>query len=596
MAKSKLIMKRKNATILASTQTVKDAIRRANTLASTYMGENQNDPRVDELQRIVDHLSGILRKTPQDMRADGVTSVEDYFDDAKSPEMAQTIKREVNMIAKMHDEQRGQSAQPATPQDQGVGYVPDNAVADRGIHASAGGGAGFVTDRDEQGEAKAPEKAGVPRLAKKKKKEAEDPAPVAPVGAPPTDQVPDAVPAAPPAPAAAPAPAPAPAGNGKVNPIEYIPTETLIKVIGDLPKEDDFAQNKNKQDALISLTDILKSRPVLPPEPAEGQAAAPAAPAPAIPAVASKRADLGDHAVGGNGTIGEPSSSPAVSVGAGNNISTDGANPAPQKADTGIDLGGLSIASALEDEKTADDYRLHDYRLQDEGVVPTGALPNADEQANRMQPEEGEFEMEAKAPPHSEEVVHALKKEPGVDNPFAVAWSMHNKGDKMSAVKAAIAAVNSILASGAAGGGWSTDIGEKGKIVEDSGRLPEVAEAHSALDESGARLDRPATTTPISLNKQAAEMTTSKAVKQAETLGNDLKKMYLDAKSLTGVNDTRVVREAVESIFRAADLMDGALKALGKQHEQEESEAAAQEIKAKNKKSSFEGLSLAAAE
>src|SRR5271170_6893895 len=176
MAKSKLIGSRtqKKATILASMQTVKDAIRRAQLLGETWFAANQSDPRVDELERIVSHLSSILKKTPQQMRADGVTSVEDYFDDAKSQQVAQTIKREVNMIAKMHDEQRGQSAQPATPQDQGVGYVPDSAVSQQGVRASVkqADGAGFVTDRDEQGEAKAPEVVEIPRLAKKKKKEA----------------------------------------------------------------------------------------------------------------------------------------------------------------------------------------------------------------------------------------------------------------------------------------------------------------------------------------------------------------------------------------------------------------------------------------
>jgi hypothetical protein len=587
--------KQKKATILASTQTVKDAIRRANTLASIWMDENPNDSRIDELQGIVSHLSSILNKTPQAMRGEGATSVEDYFDDAKMPEVAQTVKREVNMIAKMHDEQRGQSAQPSpAPQERGVGYAPDHAVAERGIHASAGGGAAFTTDRDEQGEAKAPERMEVPRLAKKKKKEAEDPAPVAPV-APPTDMAPEAPAAA--APVAPPA-TPAPAGNGKVNPIEYIPTETLIKVIGDLPKEDDFAQNKNKQDALVSLTEILKARPVLPPEQPEGQQAAPAAPAPAMPMAASKKqADLGDHAMDSRGTINEPAAAPAVSVGAGNNISTDGANPAPSKSKTDIDLGGLSIASALEEDKTADDYRLHDYKLQDEGLVPSGQLPNADEQANQMQPEpEGTFEKESVTPPGvSEATMHKLKSEyPGEpDKAYATAWKIHNQSSKLAAY---ITEQVIKIASGAAGGGWFFDIGEKGEITEDGGRTPEVAEAHGMLDESPARLDRPATTAPIKLNKQAAEMTTSKAVKQAEQLGNDLKKMYLEAKSLTQVNDTRVVREAVESIFRAGDMMDNALKALGKQHEQEENEAAAQEIKAKNKKSSIQGLSLAAAE
>lgn len=34
-----------------------------------------------------------------------------------------------------------------------------------------------------------------------------------------------------------------------------------------------------------------------------------------------------------------------------------------------------------------------------------------------------------KAPPGGEKVVKALKKQKGVDNPFAVAWSMKNKGE-----------------------------------------------------------------------------------------------------------------------------------------------------------------------
>jgi len=92
-------------------------------------------------------------------------------------------------------------------------------------------------------------------------------------------------------------------------------------------------------------------------------------------------------------------------------------------------------------------------------------------------------------------------------------------------------------------------------------------------------------------------MTTSKAVKEAERFGNDLKKTYLDAKSLTQVNDTRAVREAVEAIFRAADLFDEATKVLSKQDQQEKSEEEAAKIKADNKKkSSFGGLAVAAGE
>jgi hypothetical protein len=575
------------------------------------MAANHNDPRVDELQAIVDHLASVLHRTPQQMRGDGVASIEDYFDDAKAPQVAQTIKREVNQIAKWHDEGRQQHAQPATPktQEQGVGYVPDSAVnvmsskEENMADKKANAGAFFVTDRDEKGEPKKPEEQGVPRLAKKKKEAVpEDPAAA---GAPP-------VPPVPPTPEAA---APAPAGNGKVNPIEYIPTEALIKVIEGMPKDEDFAQNKQKQDALIALTEILKTRPIMPPEQPEGQAqAAPAqaAPAPAAPpmpvAASKKKADYGDHAMGGDGSIGNAGiKSPSVN---NDPITPDAGsnNPAPAKAKSEFGLGGLAVAG-LEDEKTADDYRIHDFKVQDEGIVPQGKLPNMDEQEMLMHPEEDQHEMEAgmykesvTPPGVSEELMHKLKAEyPGdKSKAYATAWSIHNKKEsalkKLTAAAQELADVEAKIASGAAGGGWSFDIGEKGKVVEDGGRTPEVTEAHGMLDESPAKLDRPETVAPIKLNKQAADMTTGKAVKESERIGNDLKKMYLDAKSLTGVNDTRPVREAVESIFRAADMFDEATKALNKQNQQEESEAAAQEIKAKNKKSSFAGLALAAAE
>lgn len=571
MAKSKLVANRnqKKATILASKRTVEDAIRRADALGATWMKTNPDDPRLDELQRVVDHLGSLLKKTPQQMSVDGMSTIEDYFDDAKAPEVANTIKREVNMIAKWLDESRTQNAQPAeiTPEQQGVGYVPDSAKSvmsskeEKDMADKKANGAGFVSDRDEKGEAKAPTQLTVPRLAKKKKEAVpEEPTPAAPIPAA------DAAPAA-----AAPAPTPAaPAGGGSVNPIDYIPTETLIKVIEDLPKEDDFAQNTGKQDALIELTNILKGRPIMPPEPVAGEAAAPAAP---LPVAASKKADYGDHAIGNSGTVNSGSgASSQIGQGGGNTPAPEqiSTNPSPEKAK--VDLGGLSIASSLEDEKTADDYRIHDFKLQDEGIVPQGKLPNMDEQESQMHPEE--------------------EHEAGTENPFAAATAAIDKGDKLTAVKAAIAAVNTILASGAAGG-WSTDVNEKGNIVEDGGNLPEVGEAHGMRDEAPAKLDRPATTAPMKL---AAEVSTSKAVKQSESLGNDLKKMYLDAKTLTTVNDTRAVREAVEAIFRAADMFDEATKTLNKQLQQEESEAAAQEIKAKNKKSSYAGLALAAAE
>lgn len=43
-----------------------------------------------------------------------------------------------------------------------------------------------------------------------------------------------------------------------------------------------------------------------------------------------------------------------------------------------------------------------------------------------------ENDLDEKAPPGGEKVVKALKKQKGVDNPFAVAWAMKNKGDKFN--------------------------------------------------------------------------------------------------------------------------------------------------------------------
>jgi hypothetical protein len=633
MAKSRFIAGRsKKSTILVSKRTLEEAVQRANMLVESLMESNPSDPEIDKIEEAVSHMSRILKADPQQMRQDGAASISDYMDDAKMPEEARKLKSEVDMILKMNRQQR-------KPRQQ-VDYVPDSAVAELGVAASrkqADGGAAFATDRDEKGEAKAPEKLEVPRLAKKKK-----------------EAVPEEPAAAVPAPAAAvPAQEPVPAA-GSTNPIDYIPTEILIKVIGDLPKEDDFPQNKGKQDAVVQLTEILKTRPVLPPEQEGGKAPAPAAPAQstapalaepaAVPVAASaKKADLGDHAMGDNGTI---SSGSGASAQVGQNGSSAApeqisANPEPQKAE--IDLGGLSLAS-LEEEKTADDYRIQDYKLTEEGIRPSGGKPDLQEQEEHGVPPSVDFPNEMQEVPMSASVnkeavspegwggtVEHMKKHKDIDNPFALAYYMKEKGDKphykesndepdsvdrrLAALehwKSRQAEMHTFLASKYAkyasagyGGGWYTSY-KPMEVEEDGGRTPEIAEAHAGLEDNTG-IDKPAVVAPIKLSEQrglktgakvAADMTTSKAVKQSEQLGDDLKKMYLEAKPLTQVNDTRAVREAVEAIFRAADMFDEATKALSKQRQQEESEAAAAEIKEKNKgkKSSFEGLALAAAE
>jgi len=84
-----------------------------------------------------------------------------------------------------------------------------------------------------------------------------------------------------------------------------------------------------------------------------------------------------------------------------------------------------------------------------------------------------------------------------------------------------------------------------------------------------------------------------------EKLAERLKEMYLDAKEVTEANDSRPVREAVEAIYRAYDLLGQAAKVLGKQQMQEQAEedAVKQKEKGKKKKGSLlDDLSLAAAE
>ncbi len=478
---SRTASKTKKSTTLVSVQTAKDAIQIGKSLLNAYMADDVNGPQVDKLAEAVDHLEGLLTQQ-------GVTNVEELFDDAISPETARQAKNEVDMIAQMRREQRPAkvTSQPAAQ--------PTMAADEK---AAASGSDQFVTDRDEAGNPKAPEKAEVPRLAAKKKEAQPEVAP----------------------PVVAPAPAAPAAGGGSLDALfAKLPSDFLADLVKKLTCLEGFEQDKDVQAAVENLAGKLQARPV-------EAAPVPGAPA-AAPTASAKKADFG-----------------------GKQAPPFGKKDEEKKDDKKASFGGLRMIAADEEKKVA------------------------------------------VAPPGSENVIHGLKEESDVDNPFAVAWSMYNKGDKMSAVKEA-AGVLAKMASGAAGGAWSTDQ-DKGKVVEDGGRTPEVGEAHSKIDESPAKLDRPQTTLPIKL---AGEMSTAKAVKEAERLGNELKKTYLDAKSICTVNDSRPVREFVEAIFRAGDMADEAVKTLNKQVMQEESEEEATKIKKDKKSSSLKGLSLAASE
>lgn len=462
---------KKHATIQTSKQKVEEAIRAGNEVAEIWMNENFEDSRLNQLQNSIDFLSSILSKTPQEMTEDGVRSIEEYFDDAIKPDYANKVKSEVDMILKWKRE-----ANPAT--------VTQTAPMQQPTMASKkANGAAFVSNRDEKGEPKAPEKMEVPRLAAQDKKAA------------PKKEA-EAAPVVEPTPTPDPAAAPTLPETGGTDLIDYIPTETLIKVIEDMAKEEDFAQNKNKQDALIRLTEVLKARPIMPAEP-QGEGAAPAAPAPSTaPALANSAP--------------APAAAPVASKNAGED---------PAKAQ--VPLGGLTIAAA--EEETA-------VRHDDVPVAPT---PN-----------------------------------------------VFQGGDDTKAEDTKTAS-------------WFTT-SEEGElnVEENGGRTPEIAEAHGKTEDRTG-ISVPKTDKP---SKFAADMSLSKAVKQSEKLGEDLKRTYLEAKSLTSVNDSRPVREAVESIFRAAGMFDEATKTLNKQLMQEEAEQEAAKIKEENKgkKSSlFGGLTIA---
>lgn len=455
----------------------------------------------------------MMRKNPNDPNIDQLVAAVGRLEAAQASGMFEEspeVKQDVDFVAQMRQQSRG-------------GFGAQSMAQPT---AAANGSDGFVTDRDDKGQPKKPEVVDVPRVAGKKK-EAE--------------------------PVAAPAPAPA-----KANPIDYIPTEALLKVIEAMPKDEDFAQNKGKQDALIELTNILKTRPVLPPEPPKGQPAQ-AAPAPAAAPVASaKKAD-------------------------GQIYRQD--NPQPKSPEAFVEH--IPQAQGAIPEKNA----------KGEPFGGKQAPPFGSEKKEEKAEDKKEATVDEKtavAPPGWEGTVKEMKKEDDIENPWALAWSMKNKGYTPHAAKWILkrkgASYLKKIAQGVAGGAWTSN--QSTMDVEEGKKVPEIAQAHAMRDDNTG-IKRPETTLP---EKLAAEISTSKALKDAEAAQEKLKALYLDVKPLTQANNTRDVRIAVESVYAAYSAFDAAVKILNKQQMQEEDEKKAQEEQAKKKKSSFKGLAVAAAE
>ena len=92
-------------TVLASRPIVEDSLVIARSLANQWTMDNRNDPRLSQLNQIVKHLNDLLYTPPDQMRQEGMSTIEDYFDDAKQPQIAAQVKQEVDMIAKWRRQQ-----------------------------------------------------------------------------------------------------------------------------------------------------------------------------------------------------------------------------------------------------------------------------------------------------------------------------------------------------------------------------------------------------------------------------------------------------------------------------------------------------------
>jgi len=615
--KSNLIARRKKAKLLVSLDTLRQAVQEAYKLEPIL--QSTNDARLEQLHAATAWLSDILALG---------TDAERSLDDAASPRYAQTAKKYVNWIGQLAGQFRTTVKQTEMPPK-----------APQAVAASSGSDP-WVTDRDKEDKAKAPEKAEVPRLATKKTAQ-----PAAP----------GAAPAATPPPPPPPVPAAGPDGSVDVHQMSSDALSKVVKALADVELNDKAALALVEQAAKE-----LKGRPVeAAPEPAPKAAA--------IGAVPGKKVTHVVYDASPNGyTVFIMAGGEIVDEYNAGNHPQDSMASLPSNDPTAVPFEGILEAARRTAEEMAEEHGVPGQVSRDEDILSEerGDDPLGDDGVDRkvfggLNMASAEKEATGKvavAPPGAEHAVKEMKKDPDIDNPFALAWYMKNKGDKFkgSSFKEAQAAMRKELAdhylklATGQGGSWFVHNQDTLKVKEDGGRTPEIAEAHGLEDEGPAKLDRPATELPSKFaadtmyctkchkdahtktskgltrcadcgsvlftspeaqggnisatgkNVVAAdEVSASKALKQVEKLAERLKEMYLDAKEVTEANDSRPVREAVEAIYRAYDLLGQAAKVLGKQQMQEQAEedAVKQKEKGKKKKGSLlDDLSLAAAE
>jgi len=486
----------KKATTLISKQTLEKAIQEGHALADLLIEKDSQGDVLEKVQEAVSFLTSILKKAPLDMQQEGASSLDDYLDDAVMPDMAQKIKQDVDMIAKL------KNAAPTTS-------TPVMA-----------GGENWVSDRDEDGSPEKPELAEVPRMAAKK---------VDPLFATPKK-------AAPVAPAT-------PAPNKPSADINQLSSDTLAKMQKALAGSEDLMNDKAAQAFIAAIAETLMNRPV-----ETEQEAAPAAPAAAAPA------------------------------------------PLPVAASLKM-FAGLNLIGSEAIDKTAGTW-MNQYEIE-QAVEMLGSDPVLGPAARFLQAFAEEVNNNSDGWPYWQAPARAAGKlmdlvKAGVDARYRGSKSAVTSSDVARALspikafmttKGAQAGMVMPKLATAQGGSFIND-GDTGDVIESGGRTPEIEAAHKEIDDNTG-IKRPATEAPI---KFASDMTTGKAVKLMERVGEDLKKLYLEVKPVTQVLDSRPVRDAVESVFRAYDFFGEGVKAINKLRIQEENEAAAVEVKDKNKK------------
>ncbi len=251
--------------------------------------------------------------------------------------------------------------------------------------------------------------------------------------------------------------------------------------------------------------------------------------------------------------------------------------------------------------------------LKNRPVQPVAA-EGAPRTASKKAAEEVEAatEKEAVAPEGWEGTVKEMKKDKGIDNPYALANWMKDEG--YMSHKA------SFLIRRRGGAYWQAKYAAASQAVppvnEDTlnkvdgqpHEVPEIGEAHGDrenVEQAKKHDSHPGTggteiKSPQDMEKQAgADSEVTKALKLAEQLEKKLGDMYLDAKPIMRANASAACRDAVESIYEAHNKFAEAKKVLNKHEMQANAEKEAQDaVLGKKKKAAVpeHGLILACAE